>query len=90
MMFGNGSHWVLWQLAVMWAGMTLVLVLVVWAVCSPIASATRRTERGARDLDVRLILDQRLAAGEIDDAEYDRLNRRIGHDDAPAGQTNRR
>jgi putative membrane protein len=86
MMFGYGSHWAAWQVALMWVGMVVVLSLVVWAFYALVTGDERRPGRENRDDDARRILDQRLAKGGIDAQEYRRLGDLIAHDDAaPAG-----
>jgi putative membrane protein len=73
MMFWYGSHLVFWQAALMWAGMIAFWGLVIWALYALFAGATRRPDREHRGSDARRILDERLARGEIDAAEYQRL-----------------
>jgi len=73
MMFWYGSHLVFWQAALMWIGMIAFWGLVIWAVYAMFAGATRRPDREHRGSDARRILDERLARGEIDTAEYHRL-----------------
>jgi uncharacterized membrane protein len=57
-----------------------------------ITSATRKPDAGQRSADPRQILDGRLARGEIDTAEYQRLRDMIapGDHQAPAGTGGRR
>jgi putative membrane protein len=73
MMFWYGSHLVFWQAALMWIGMIAFWGLVIWAVHALFAGAARRPGRDPRGSDPRRILDERLARGEIDTAEYQRL-----------------
>ncbi len=94
MMFWYGGHWVFWQAFLMWAGMIVFWGLVIWAVYALITGLRRDGRRrgeagdGGRGDDPRRILDQRLARGEIDEQEYQRLRRLIesrGHEPASAG-----
>jgi putative membrane protein len=80
MMFWSGSHWVFWQVALMWVGMIAFWVLIIWAVFALIANTTQKPEQGHRGDDARRILDQRLAKGEIDAEKYGRLRELIAHD----------
>jgi len=73
MMFWYGSHLMFWQAALMWIGMIAFWGLVIWAVYALVAGATRRPRGEHRGSDVRRILNERLARGEIDTAEYQRL-----------------
>jgi putative membrane protein len=86
MMFGYGGGWPFWEVALMWVGMIAFWGFLIWAVYALITSA-RKTDSGHRSQDPRQILDQRLARGEIDTEEYQRLQGLIapsGHQ-APAG-----
>jgi uncharacterized membrane protein len=87
MMFGYGSGWPWWETGLMWAGMIAVLGILVWAGYALITSATRTPGTGHRGEDPRSILDGRLARGEIDTAEYQRLRDLItaGGPQAPGG-----
>ena len=72
MMFWYGEHWAFWQASLMWLGMILFWGLLIWAIYALVTAATRKPSR--RDADnAREILDQRLARGDIDEAEYQRL-----------------
>lgn len=73
MMFWYGSHMVFWQAALMWAGMLAFTGVVVWAVYALAVGATHKPAGGQDGPDARRILDERLARGEIDAAEYQRL-----------------
>jgi uncharacterized membrane protein len=71
----------------MWIGMMLFWTLVACAIYALVTAASRRPRRDADDGGkARHILDQRLASGEIDDAEYRRLRGLIesGDKDEPA------
>jgi putative membrane protein len=85
MMFWYGSHLVFWQAALMWVGMIAFTSLVIWAIFSLLSSTNRKTGTDQQDRDARGILDERLARGEIDAEEYQRLRDLIGPDhQAPA------
>jgi putative membrane protein len=75
MMFWYGAHWAFWQVSLMWVGMIVFWGLLIWAVYALISTARRPSldrDDGESD-DARKILDRRLARGEIDEAEYQRL-----------------
>jgi putative membrane protein len=73
MMFWNGGGWPFWEVALMWAGMIAFWGLLIWAIYALVTGATRRPGPGPRGEDARRILDERLARGEIDTEEYQRL-----------------
>jgi putative membrane protein len=73
MMFWYGGHWAWWQGGLMWLGMIVFWGLLIWAVCALIANLTRKPGQGRHGDDARRILDQRLASGDIDAEEYQRL-----------------
>ncbi|MBO0770025.1 MAG: SHOCT domain-containing protein [Actinobacteria bacterium] len=78
MMFWNGGGWAFWQVALMWVVMIAFWGLVIWAIYALVTSLTRRPGQGQRSGehgagDARQILDERLARGEIDPDEYQRL-----------------
>jgi uncharacterized membrane protein len=99
---GTGGGWPVWAVALMWIGMLAFLGVLIWAGYALMTNATRRSRwqppdsRGARErrggADPREVLDERLARGEIDAAEYQRLRGLIasGDDQAPAGSASRR
>jgi len=94
MMFGYGGGWPAWGIALMWIGMLAFLAFLIWAAYALISSTTRRP---GRDPDRQLgsaarILDERLARGEIDAEEYQRLRDLIGSDrsENPSGAGGRR
>ncbi|MHB1508524.1 MAG: SHOCT domain-containing protein [Acidimicrobiales bacterium] len=78
MMFWYGSHLAFWQVTLMWVGMIVFWVIVVWALYALISSATRGPEHEDPGRDARRILDQRLANGEIDVEDYQRVREAIG------------
>ncbi len=89
MMFWYGGQWAWWQGGLMWLGMIVFWGLLIWAVYALITNLTRKpgppgTTHGN---DARQILDQRLARGEIDTEEYQRLRDLIASGDyqSPAG-----
>ncbi len=87
MMFWNGGGWPFWEVALMWAGMIAFWGLLIWAVYALITNATRRPDPEHRGEDARRILDERLARGEIDTEDYQRLRDLIASDihHAPTG-----
>lgn len=80
MMFWYGAHWALWQASLMWVGMIVFWGLLIWAIYALITTATRRPPRHDAS-SAREILDQRLARGDIDQAEYQRLSNLISSGD---------
>jgi uncharacterized membrane protein len=105
MMFGYGGAgggWPVWAVALMWIGMLAVVGVLIWVGYTLMTNASRRShkqhrgDQGARGrrngADARGILDERLARGEIDAAEYHRLRSLIaaGEDQAPSGSASRR
>jgi uncharacterized membrane protein len=100
MMFGYGGAgggWPVWAVALMWIGMLAFLGVLIWIGYTLMTRQhqQRRGEQGAHerrdDADARGVLDERLARGEIDGAEYRRLRGLIaaGEDQAPAGSASR-
>jgi uncharacterized membrane protein len=100
MMFGyggTGGGWPIWAVALMWVGMLAFLGVLIWVGYILMTSATRgsrqqhRGDQRARErhsgADARGVLDERLARGEIDAAEYQRLRGLIAarDDQVPAG-----
>jgi len=90
MMFGYGSNWAFWQVALMWVVMIGFWSLVIWWVYALVTNVTRRPTAATRGDDTRHILDQRLAKGEIDAEEYHRLREIITADRTPVGAGDRR
>jgi putative membrane protein len=77
-MFWDGGSWAWWQAGLMWLAMIAFLALLIWAVYALVTDITRRPGQagngGQRQPgDARRILDERLARGEIDTGEYQRL-----------------
>jgi putative membrane protein len=88
MMFWYGAHWAFWQASLMWLGMILFWGLVIWAVYALATNVARKnSEKNDTTSEARQILDERLARGEIDEAEFRRLCDLIGSRDCrtPAG-----
>jgi putative membrane protein len=78
MMFWYGGGWAWWQAGLMWLAMIAFWGVVIWAVYALVTGISRRpdeTARGGRAQpgEARRILDERLARGEIDTEEYQRL-----------------
>ena len=71
MMFEYGGNWSGWDLALMWLAMVAFWGVIIWAVYLIIAGVSRKRTDGGID-DSQLILDRRLAKGEIDEDEYRR------------------
>jgi putative membrane protein len=77
MMIWNGG-WAWWQVGLMWVGMIAFWGLLIWLIYALVTGAVgrgRQPERGEEPGggDARRILDERLARGEIDIEEYQRL-----------------
>jgi putative membrane protein len=77
MMFWD-SGWAWWQAGLMWLAMIAFWVLLIWliyALVTGVIGRGRQPERGEErgGDDARRILDERLARGEIDLEEYQRL-----------------
>jgi uncharacterized membrane protein len=93
----GGGGWPVWAMALMWAGTLAVLGLLIWggyALMTRACHGPRQDHPDQADRqdqsygkDTRLILDDRLARGQIDAAEYQSLRELIamGDDHAPAG-----
>jgi putative membrane protein len=77
MMFWYGNGWAWWQAGLMWLAMIAFWALLIWAAYALVTGITwwpRQTERGGKQPgDAQRILDERLARGEIDTEEYQRL-----------------
>jgi putative membrane protein len=78
MMFWYGGGWAWWQAGLMWLVMIAFWALLIWAVYALVTGITRRPSQvgqGGQQQpgDARRILDERLARGEIDAEEYQRL-----------------
>jgi putative membrane protein len=74
-MMWYGSHWVFWQVALMWVGMIAFWGLLIWAVVALVTESSKRSSGPQQSPagDARRILDERLARGEIDVEEHRRL-----------------
>ena len=78
MMFWYGGSWAWWQAGLMWLVMIAFWALIIWAIYALVVGITRRPDQASPDGqrqpgDARAILDERLARGEIDAEEYQRL-----------------
>jgi putative membrane protein len=88
MMFWYGGHWAWWQGGLMWVGMIVFWGLLIWGAYALVTNLTRKPpDTGHSNGDALRILDQRLARGEIDAGEYQRLRDLIttGDRQSPAG-----
>lgn len=82
MMFWYGGHWAFWQAGLMWLATIIVLGLVTWVIYTFATAARHRPSDSDLDgREARRILDERLARGDIDEAEYRRLRDLIGSGD---------
>jgi putative membrane protein len=77
MMIWN-SGWAWWQASLMWLAMIAFWALLIWLIYALVTGVTGRGRQPERDEerhgdDARRILDERLARGEIDIEEYQRL-----------------
>jgi uncharacterized membrane protein len=78
---GGGMHWWAWLLG---AFMKVAFWgLIVWGIWHVVTSSTRIGTEPAASAGAREILDMRLARGEIDAGDHERLRKLM---DAPAGQ----
>jgi putative membrane protein len=88
---GHGGGWAWWQAGLMWLVMIIFWAVLIWAAYTLINGMLRRPrppERGDQQPGgARRILDERLARGEIDAEEYQRLRDILdgGAGRAPAG-----
>jgi len=78
MMFWYGGGWAWWQAGLMWLAMIAFWALLIWAIYALVTGIIRRPDQPEldgqrRSGEARRILDERLARGEIDTAEYQRL-----------------
>src|SRR5215469_4471582 len=73
MMFWYGAHWAFWQAGLMWGGMIVFWGLLIWAVYALVTTARKASRDDSDRGEARRILDRRLARGEIDETEYQRL-----------------
>ena len=85
-MYGDHMSGSDWGLMVLWTILFIVVVVgVVWAVAG--FARRDRTAVGGSRPSGREILDERLARGEIDPDEYDRLRERIDRPPTPQNPT---
>jgi putative membrane protein len=99
--YGYGGGWPVWAVVLMWVAMLAFLGVLIWGGYALMTNTARRPRQERRDEpdaqerrggpDPRQILDDRLARGEIDAAEYQRLRDLIAAGDghAPAGTRSR-
>ena len=73
MMFGYGGSWPFWEAGLMWLGMIAILVLLFWGIYALVTSQSRKQGSEPAGDPAARILDERLARGEIDAAEYQHL-----------------
>jgi uncharacterized membrane protein len=73
MMFGYGGNWPFWEAGLMWLGVIAILGLFLWAIYALVTSQTRQQDSEPAGDAAARILDERLAGGEIDAAEYQHL-----------------
>jgi len=105
MMFGYGGMgggWPVWAVALIWIGTLAFLGVLIWVGYTLMTNASRvsheerRSDQRAHErrsgADTRGVLGERLARGEIDAVEYDRLRglSAAGGDPAPAGSASKR
>lgn len=83
--WGGGVHWWSWLLGL--SVMVLFWGIVVWAVWYLVSSLLQGPERSGPPSDAKRILDERLARGEIDAGEYERLRDLIAEEGRPAPQS---
>lgn len=73
MMFGYGGSWPFWEVGLMWLGMIAILGLLLWGIYALVTNLTRQQGSEPAGDPATRILDERLARGEIDAAEYQHL-----------------
>ena len=73
MMSWYGGHWPFWEAGLMWVGMIAFWFLICWAIYAFVKSMSRGNSAPRTNKTASEILDERLALGEIDAAEYGRL-----------------
>jgi putative membrane protein len=78
MMFGYAGGWPLWETALMWVGIIAFLGLLIWAVYALVNAARKPLRDQYPQAAAARILDERLARGEINADEYQRLRDLIG------------
>jgi len=92
MMFGYGGNWPFWEVGLMWIGMIVFWGLIIWGIYALVTRLTRRQDSEPDGVPADRILDQRLARGEIDAAEYRDLKdvMTAGQTGGPSGMGSRR
>jgi uncharacterized membrane protein len=84
--FGYGGHGQFWQSSLVLLGILILSALIVWAFYRLMSWTARAARANQTGLGARIILDQRLAKGEIDATEFQRLRELISieiHESAP-------
>jgi uncharacterized membrane protein len=92
MMFGYGGSWPFWEAGLMWTAMIAFWGLVIWGIYALVTSLTRRPDSQPDGVPAARLLDERLARGEIDAAEYRHLQdvMTAGQAGSPPGPSSRR
>lgn len=92
MMFGYGGSWPFWEVGLMWIGIIAFWGLVIWGIYTLVTSLTRKQDSKPDGVPATRILDERLARGEIDAAEYRHLKDAMtaGQTGSPSGTSSRR
>ncbi|HUZ25283.1 MAG TPA: SHOCT domain-containing protein [Streptosporangiaceae bacterium] len=73
MFWYGGGGWPFWEVGLMWVVMIAFWGLLIWGIYALVTGAGRRPESKPDGDAAARILDERLARGEIDAAEYQRL-----------------
>jgi len=73
MFWYGGGGWPFWEVGLMWVAMIAFWGLLIWGIYALVTGAARRPESKPDGDAAARILDERLARGEIDAAEYQRL-----------------
>ena len=91
MMFGYGGGWPFWEVGLMWVGMIAFWGVLLWGLYALVTSLTRRRNSAPDGDPATRILDERLAKGEIDAAEYQHLKdvMTAGQSGSPSGAGSR-
>jgi len=92
--YEGAGDWPVWAVALMWIGTLAFLGVLIWIgyILMTRQRQQRRGDLGTQErrngADARWVLDERLARGDIDAAEYQKLRSLIaaGDDQAPLAQ----
>lgn len=79
---GGGMHWWGWLLGAFM--MVAFWGLIIWGIWYLVTSSTRNVTTPSASAGAKEVLDMRLARGEIDAGEYERLRKLM---DAPVGHS---